>query len=179
MLLRLARLFQLGNLIVADVPQVQPLLGRLVKPLRAFQDRLVSFLLRFIAHLEHVHELILRCEQIRAVDGENRRFLLDQLPAREDEELLHITFNAADIIPMPLLVVSDHADRTDGVRERPFLNRRVGHPNLLLALDRHGELARLVVAAHVCRTRSIRHTRVLGVCRVCAHIRCPFLLHRN
>ena len=143
MLLRLARFLQLGDLFVADVPQVQPLLGRLVKPLSAFQDRLVSFLLRFIAHLEHIHELVLSGQQIRAVNRENRRVLLDQLAAREDEELLHVTFNAADIIPMPLLVVSDHADRANGARERPFLNGRVSHADLLLARDRHREFRRL------------------------------------
>ena len=44
---------------------------------------------------------------------------------------------------MPLLVVSDHADRTESVREGPLLNRRVSHANLLLARDRHGEFGRL------------------------------------
>src|SRR5437667_6652192 len=136
MLLRLARLLQLGDFPVIDVPKPQALLGGLVKLLAAVQNRLVPFLHGFIPHVEHVHELVLCRQQVRAVNGENWRILLDQLATRENKELLHVAFDAGDVIPMLLFVISDEADRANGLRERPLLNRGVSHANLLLA--RHG-----------------------------------------
>jgi len=60
---------------------------------------------------------------------------------------------------MSLLVVGDDSDRADGMGERPFLDPCVGHPNLLLARDRHREFNRL---RHVFTHRSDFVLRVEG-----------------
>ena len=111
---------------------------------RAFKHGLLAFGAGLVTHLEHVHEFILRRQQVGAVKSEERRVFLDQFAARKHEELLHVALDARDIIPMPLLVVGNYAHGANGMREWTLFNRRVGNADLLLARDGDREERRSV-----------------------------------
>jgi hypothetical protein len=63
------------------------------------------------------------------------------LARRRDVQLLHVTIDARDELPVAASIRHDQTDGTNRVLKRFALNFRVGHPDLLLTLNWNDELA--------------------------------------
>ena len=96
-----------------------------------------------IAHAQQFDELPFAAEQVRAVNGQQRRILFDELARRSDSQLLNVTIDTRHKLPVARFVGNNHADCTDGVSQRFALDLGVRDTELLLPLDRDNELVGL------------------------------------
>ena len=118
--------------------------GRGEQPFRNFLAGHRAIFLRLIAHAQEIKEFILRRHEVRAVDVHQHLALFHDLAGREDFQALHVAIDACDIVPMALLIHGHGADGTDDGTERLARDRRVGHADELLAVQRDGEFAWLI-----------------------------------
>ena len=77
--LGLARFFQFRDLLLADVPQSEPLSRRFHQTVGALLHGFIAPGARFLPPLQEVHKFFLRRQQIRTVDRQKGRILLDRL----------------------------------------------------------------------------------------------------
>src|SRR5207249_11082824 len=90
---------------------------------------------------EQVQELVLRGQEIRAVERKQGIIFFDQLAARENKKLLDVALYAGHIIPVPLFVIRNNATRAKIEDERMFFDRGVRDTDLLLTFERHGKFS--------------------------------------
>src|SRR5207248_8769871 len=76
-----------------------------------------------------------------AVERQERCVFIDNLARRSDVQLLHVTLDARDELPVAASIRHNQADGTNRVGKRFALNFRVGNTDLLLTLNWNDELA--------------------------------------
>src|SRR5205823_6378451 len=138
--------FEIGNLLLGDVPKLQTALGRLDQSLRCFA-RVFAFGL--VTHAQELNEFPLAREQVRAVDRQKGRILIDQLAWTSDIQFLDVTIDTRYELPVACFIGHNQADCANGVAQRLALHLCVTHANLLLTFDWDNEFARLFAALHL------------------------------
>ena len=110
-------LFQFRDLLVANIPEPEPLFGRINEAFRPSRTPCRLYCC-FVTGAQR-DQFVLSREQVGAENGEQRRIFFDDFARETERTILDIAVHAGDVVPVLLLVVGDCADGANGVVQRP------------------------------------------------------------